>query len=376
MQAYLEPWTIGVEEEYQIIDPHTRELAPAVEHILAHIDPTFRANVQHELQLSQIEIATPVCQNLAEVRNELTQARHHVITAATRAKYCIAAAGTHPFSHWNMQHITPHQRYFSMQQQYQQLINEQIIMGCHIHIGCRDRTLALQIVNRARLWLAPILALSANSPYWLGNDTGYASYRSVIWWRWPLSGPPPYNPNISEYDTLIQTLLNTQIIEDTTHIYWDIRLSERYPTIEFRITDVCMTVDETIMLTGLIRALVQTCAEQAKMNVPFPYVPSEVLKAAHWQAARYGLEGDLIDVNTSYVRPAHAVIEDFLTFLQPALQLQNEWHEVSHQVAITMREGNGAMRQRAIYQATGQHQSLVDFIVQETARGITASLAI
>jgi len=376
MPAHLEPWTIGVEEEYQIIDPVTRSLAPTVDHILTHIDSSFRANVQHELQLCQIEIATPVCQNLEYVRDALTYARQNVITAATKAGYCIAAAGTHPFSHWDEQSMTPHERYFLMAKQYQQLTREQVIMGCHIHIGCRDRSLALEIANRARLWLAPILALSANSPFWLQQDTGYDSYRSEIWWRWPLAGPPPYSATADDYNALMYTLIATRSIPDSTYLYWDIRLSERYPTIEFRVTDVCMTVDEAIMVTGLLRALVQTCAEQAEHNVPYPHTSTAILKNVYWRAARYGLAGELIDLHTNRSLPAHEAIEQLLTMLKPALISQNEWDEVSTLVRRTLQHGNGAQRQREVYQNTGQLQSVVDFIVQETAKGVAAPLTI
>jgi carboxylate-amine ligase, YbdK family len=374
--THREPWTIGVEEEYQIIDPITRALTPAVEHVLMYIDDTYRTHVQHELQLCQIETATPICRNIAEVRAALICARQNVIKAATQAGYCIAAAGTHPFSHWEEQSMTPHPRFVTMIEQYQQLTREQIIMGCHIHIGCHNRSLALEIANRARLWLAPILALSASSPYWLGHDTGYASFRTEIWWRWPLAGPPPYCSTYADYQALIETLTNTQCIEDSTHLYWDIRLSERYPTIEFRIADICMTIDEAVMIAGLIRALVQTCAEQAEHDEPYPHSPTEILKPVYWHAARYGLEGGLINLYTHNAQPAQAIIEQLLTLLQPALVAQEAWQDVSTLVRQTLRTGNGAQRQRRIYQRTGQLQSVVDFIVQETARGVPSSLTV
>ncbi|MER3588027.1 MAG: carboxylate-amine ligase, partial [Mastigocladus sp. ERB_26_1] len=147
------------------------------------------------------------------------------------------------------------QRYQTLMQDYQQLTRELMIFGCHVHIGISDRSLAINVMNRARLWLSPLLALSASSPFWLGTDTGYASYRTQIWSRWPISGPPLFFSSVAEYEALVEALVKTKSVEEATKIYWDIRFSERFPTLEFRVTDVCMTVDEAVMIAGLIRAL-------------------------------------------------------------------------------------------------------------------------
>ncbi|GAC1472323.1 MAG: glutamate--cysteine ligase [Ktedonobacteraceae bacterium] len=320
------------------------------------------------MQRCQIEIATPVCHNLAEVRDALTSARQTIITAAARSRRWIAAAGTHPFSHWREQHLTASERYREIAHRYQQLSHEQVIFGCHVHIGCGERAVALQIINRARLWLAPLLALSANSLFWLQDDTGYDSFRSEIWWRWPMSGPPPYVSSLADYNTLVQTLVRTGSIADSSYLYWDIRLSERVPTIEFRVMDVYMTIDEAVMLTGLIRALVQACYEQIQQEQPFPLAPRELLDAAHWRAARYGLDGDLIDVYAERPVPASELIERMLAFLRRALESTDSWDEISTLVHATLRNGNGAARQRAIYRDTSSHAAVVDYIVAETAR--------
>ncbi|GCE22799.1 carboxylate-amine ligase [Dictyobacter kobayashii] len=370
MSSDPKSWSIGIEEEYQIIDPHTRALTSASQSILSFIEPDLQQHIDSELQSSQIETASPICYTLSEVRNMVIHMRAGLISAAAKANCWIAAAATHPFSHWNEQQITQKPRYQQVQQNYQQLSHEQVIQGCHVHIGCPDRELALQIINRARLWLAPLLALSANSPYWLKADTGYASFRSIIWSRWPIAGPPPYIPTSAAYNDLIRLFIRTGTLEDASHVYWDIRLSEHYPTIEFRIMDVCMTVDETVMLTGLIRALVQTCAEQARQGIPYPTVPNEVLRAAHWRAARYGLEQDLTDADAGSIIPAHELIERFLLLLRPVLKENNEWAEISTLVNATLRHGNGAMRQRTAFKNTERHQDVVDFIVAETARGV------
>ncbi|GCF08740.1 carboxylate-amine ligase [Dictyobacter arantiisoli] len=375
MSSHLESWTIGIEEEYQIIDPVTRALAPDSQQIFSLIEPGEQKSIEAELQTSQIESATPICLTLSEARSAVMHQREVLITAAARANRWIAASGTHPFSHWHDQEITHTERYAIMEQRYRQLAREQVILGCHIHIGCPDRELAIQIMNRARLWLAPLLALSANSPFWLGDDTGYASYRTPIWCRWPMAGPPPHLASSTEYDQLVRMLIQTNTIADASHIYWDIRLSDRYPTIEFRVMDVCLSIDETVMLAGLIRALAQTCAEQALKKIPYIQAPNELLRAAHWRAARYGLNSTLVDPDARNSLPAHELIERLLLLLHPVLKERGEWDEISTQVQLLLRNGNGATRQREIFQRTEQHEAVVDFVVTETARGLNIPIS-
>ncbi|WAL61823.1 carboxylate-amine ligase [Thermocoleostomius sinensis] len=365
-----ESFTIGVEEEYQIIDPANRELCSRVQQILPLARQILGEAVQPEAQRSQIEIATPICQSLSDVRTALTELRREVILAAAKDGNRIAAAGTHPFSHWQRQQITPKKRYQDLLQDYQQLTRELVIFGCHVHVGLRDREAAIRVMNRARVWLAPLLALSANSPFWLGDETGYASYRTEIWSRWPVAGPPTIFESLAAYHALVESLVQTGSVEDATKIYWDVRLSQRFETIEFRVTDVCMTIDEAVMVAGLVRALVRTCYEQALQDIAFPTSRPELLRAAHWRAARYGLSADLIDLETERAIPAPQLIEKLLDFVRPALESQGEWHEISSLVAATLQHGNGATRQRQIYQQAGRFEEVVDFIIAETAQGI------
>jgi carboxylate-amine ligase len=369
MTLQKESFTIGVEEEYQIIHPTTRELCSRVQKVLPLAQRTLGEVAQPEAQQSQIEIATPICQTLADMRTALTDLRREVITAAAKDGNLIAAAGTHPFSHWQEQQITPKGRYQTLLQDYQQLTRELVIFGCHVHVGLSDREAAIRVMNRTRVWLAPLLALTANSPFWLGDETGYASYRTEIWSRWPIAGPPSLFESLGEYDALVDALVQTGSVEDATKIYWDVRLSERFETIEFRVTDVCMRVDEAVMVAGLVRALVQTCYEQALQDKPFPASRPELLRAAHWRAARYGLEAELIDLDTERAVPAQALIEKLLNFIRPVLEAQGEWDEISSLVAETLQSGNGATRQRQVYQQTGRLEDVVDLIVAETAKG-------
>jgi glutamate---cysteine ligase / carboxylate-amine ligase len=368
MSRATEVFTIGVEEEFQVIDPQTYKLSSDVEHILPRAREIMGEAIQYELILSQMEAATPVCRTLQEVRAELTHLRRTLIEAAALVGKCIAAAGTHPFSPWYEQAITPKARYGQLVDEYQRLIQEQIIFGCHVHIGVGDREVALELMNRARIWLSLLLALSANSPFYEGADTKYASYRTGLWGLSPLAGPPPFFASRFEHDTFVQALVATRSVPDATRIYWDIRLSARYETIEFRVMDVCMTIDETLLITGLIRALVRACHDAMVRGQPSPPVRAELLRTANWRAARYGLEGELIDVIAGRSVPARELLERFLAFVQPALEVEGDWEQVSRLLTRTLQQGNGAMRQREVFNRTRKVESVVQYIIDETAR--------
>lgn len=215
-----EEFTLGVEEEYQIIDPKTRELCGRAEKIISYAEKKLDEDVvQPELYRSQVEIATSICQNLPQVRSELIKARSAVIEAAAKNGRAIAAAGTHPFSKWQEQQVTPKERYQKLQQDFQLIIRDMVIFGCHVHVGLSDRPMAIEVVNRSRIWLSVLLALFANSPFWLGEDTGYASYRTALWSRLPLTGAPLIFSDYKEYQALLDALISTGAIEDATKIY-------------------------------------------------------------------------------------------------------------------------------------------------------------
>jgi carboxylate-amine ligase len=359
-------FTIGIEEEFQVIDPQTRELSADVERIFPRAQKLIGEAVQYELMQSQIETATPICHTLADVHRELVRMRNGIILAAEHTGSRIAASGTHPFSPWQDQLITPKERYRLLLESYGQLIREQVIFGYHVHIGIPDRESAVYILSCVRLWLAPLLALTANSPFWEDNDTGYASYRASKWGTVPLSGPPPYFHSQEEYDREIALLVETKSIEDATRIYWDIRLSERFPTIEIRVMDVCLTVDEVVTVTGLIRALVRQCYEQFLRRGTIPQIPREILRVAGWRAARYGLEGELLEAATGRLLPAHELIYRMLDFVRSALEAEGDWQRVSSGITRLLKMGNGAMRQREIYEQTGNMRDVVDYIVSQT----------
>ncbi|HEY9771025.1 MAG TPA: carboxylate-amine ligase [Coleofasciculaceae cyanobacterium] len=365
-----EEFTIGVEEEYQIIDPQTRELCGKAEQIISYVRENLALEnkdiIQPEMHRSQVEIATVVCQSLSDVRQELTRCRQAVIEAAEVSGKAIAAAGTHPFSDWREQEITPKPRYQNLEAEFKQLIRELVIFGNHVHIGMSDRAIALQVINRVRVWLPVLLALSANSPFWLGQVTDYASYRTEMWTRLPMTGAPQIFADEQEYQTLIDDLISAGAIKDPTNIYWDIRLSDKFPTIEFRVTDICLTVEEAVTITGLVRALVWTGYQEVINNVPLNQVRPELLQAAQWCAARYGLTDNLIDVIGKIPLPAQDLVEKFLNYLRPGLEKFGDWELISTSVQKILDQGNGAQRQLAIYQKNQNLVEVVDYLVEQT----------
>lgn len=373
MSGSTDRCTIGIEEEYQIVEAETGELRSRAGNVLPRARAEAGDEVQPELYQSQIEIASQVCSTLDDVRGEVVRLRRAVIEAAARDGGRIVAAGTHPFSEWRDQQTTPKDRYRQSVLKYQQITRELVIFGCHVHVGMPDREAALQVFNRARLWLAPILALTANSPYWLGSDTGYASYRTQLWSRLPISGPPAAFASLAEYESVAAALVTTESIPDETRIYWDLRLPVKQNTIEFRMTDVCLTADEAVMTAGLVRALACMALDSAERDEPFTPVRQELLRVAHWRAARYGMERDLIDLH--HMRPVAAgeLVDQLLEHVRPVLEERGEWGEVTATVDRIRTDGTAARRQREAYRRSETLQGVVDYLADETERGVTAA---
>ncbi len=364
-----EDYTLGVEEEYQVVDPETRELSAHGGRVLERAQEVLGEEVAPELRVSQVEVMTPVCSTLGEVRTEISRLRRGVIGAAGEEAR-IAAASTHPFSRWREQPITPKERYKALLESYERLTQEQLAFGFHVHVGIGDREAALRTMNRLRVWLAPLLALSANSPFWNGEDTGYASYRTQVWGRLPTAGPPAPFESLAEHDALVEALVASGSVLDAASVYWDVRLPEQLDTVEIRVADVCARIDEAVMLAGLSRALVRACREGAERDEPYPRTRPELLRAAHFIASRHGLDANLVDVEAGRAVPAREMVDKMLAFARPTLEDFGDWEEVSSLVRDTVEgEGNGATRQRRTHEREGRLEDVVDMLVEETARG-------
>ena len=359
-----------MEEEFLLVDRKTRRLRPWAEEVLPNARNTVAegGQVDREFKLSQVETGTPVCKTLDELSDAIARLRAGVMAAAEGARAQIGAAGTHPFSHWREEgsEVTPEESYLGLERDYQRLAREKIICGCHVHVGIPDAEVAIQILNRVRSWLPAILAPSVNSPFWLGEDTGYSSFRTEIWRRWPTAGTPEPFASRREYDRLVDVLLGTGSIDEPARVHWDVRPSPHFPTLEFRVTDVCLTVDDAVAVAGLVRGLVRTCHAQALRGDPTPLPRAELLRMATWRAARYGLDGDLLDVVGERSVPASEMLDTLLAFIRPALEEHGEWELVSYLISQILERGTGAARQRRAFERTGRLEDVVDFVVDST----------
>jgi carboxylate-amine ligase len=313
-----------------------------------------------------IEIGTPVCTGLAAVRRELVRLRREVADAAEAAGCRIAALGTHPTARWEEQEITGRDRYERMAAAYRRLAWDQLICGCHVHVGVADRDLAIAALNRVRPWLAPLLALSGNSPFWESADTGYASYRTELWARWPTAGPPGEFASQAEYDELVEDLLASGTIRDTGMVYFDVRLSRRFETLEVRVADVGLTVDDAVLIGGLARALVRTAAEAAQEERPYRRWRPELVRGAHWRAARWGMTAELVSPVTGLPAPAAEVVGALLRHVTQALDASGDLEEVGALVDQVRRRGTGAERQRAALARRGSFADVLAMAMEAT----------
>jgi len=312
-------FTIGVEEEFQIVDPETRELRSHIQQILEEGKMILAENVKPEMHQSVVEMGTDVCQDIQDAREQVTKLRRNLANLAKSKGLRIAASGTHPFSHWKDQRITAHPRYKTIVTDMQQVARANLIFGLHVHIGVDDRETALHIMNAVRYFLPHIFALSTNSPFWLGRNTGFKSYRSKVFDRFPRTGIPDYFNSIAEYDNYVNLLIKTNCIDNAKKIWWDIRAHPVFNTLEFRICDIPMRVDETIALAAIMQAVVVKLNKLIKQNLGFRLYRRALIAENKWRAARYGIEGKLIDFGKKEEVPYANLIRNSLILLMMLL---------------------------------------------------------
>ncbi|MCS0603380.1 glutamate--cysteine ligase [Streptomyces sp. LP11] len=340
--------TVGVEEEYLLVDAATGRLSPNAEkvRIAAGLEPFVAAGeVQLELLQAQVEVATPVCDSLEEVGGHLLRLRHAVAEAARTHGCRIMAVGTAPTTHDIPVPVTDKARYKAMRRQAPQLVAEQLVNGMHVHVAVPDRRAGVEVMNRLRPWLPTLTAMGSNAPLWDGHDTGFASWRTIVFDRWPVSGIPPHFTDDADYDRRARDLVSAGVIADRGQLYWQVRLCERYPTVEIRCLDVQLRADDAVMFAGLVRGLVETALRDAAAERAAPRMAPELLKAAMWQAARHGLGQDLIGPDGSR-RRAGDVVYRLLEHAGSALEQAGDSREVSALVHRLLQQGTGADRQR------------------------------
>jgi glutamate---cysteine ligase / carboxylate-amine ligase len=362
--------TIGIEEEYQIIDPETRELRSYITQILEEGRLILREQVKPELHQSVVEVGTEVCKTPAEARAELVRLRGAIIGLAAKNGLKIAAAGTHPFSSWLTQEITPLERYLGVKNDMQDLAQQLLIFGTHVHVGIEDREFLIDAMNVARYFMPHVLTLCTSSPFWMGRNTGLKSYRSSIFRHFPRSGIPPVFHSWAELADLVDTMVETNCIPDGTKLWWDVRPNWKFPTLEFRICDVCTRVDEAVCIAAIFQAIIAKLWKLRRDNLTFRVYPTALIDENKWRAVRFGLDGKLIDLGKHQELPARELVREMIEwFLADVIDELGSRKEVEYAFHI-LKYGSSADRQLGVYERTGDVRAVVDHLVAETSEGV------
>jgi glutamate---cysteine ligase / carboxylate-amine ligase len=364
-------FTLGIEEELQLVDPETRELRSHVQQILADGRIILKEQIKPELHQSIVEIGTEICSDARDARQQITALRSELARSAASHGLVIASAGTHPFSHWMDQLLTRNERYDAIVNDLQQVVRVCLTFGLHVHVGIPDREEAIDIMNQARYFLPHLYALSANSPFWLGQNTGLKAYRQMIFERLPRSGIPDAFQSLSEYEDYLKMLVATKCIDNPKKIWWDVRLHPFFDTIEFRICDAQSRVDDTIALAALMQAIVFKLQKLRRANVTFRSYEKRLLDENRWRAGRYGLDGKLIDFGRKCEVDERELLEEMLEFVFAELEELGNQRELEH-IKRIMREGTGADRQLMVWERTQDLKAVVDQIIAETNEGLIA----
>jgi carboxylate-amine ligase len=367
-------YTLGIEEEFQIVDPVTRELRSHIQEILAGGKMFLKEHVKPEMHQSVVELGTEICGDVRCARQQVIQMRSKLAMLAARDGLRIASAGTHPFSHWMDQLITADERYATIVQDMQQIARANLIFGLHVHVGIPDREEGIDIMNQARYFLPHLYALSVNSPFWLGQNTGLKAYRQMIFERFPRTGIPDAFESLSEYEDYLKLLVTTGCIDNAKKIWWDIRLHPLFDTIEFRICDAQSRVDDTIALAAIMQAIVMKLHKLRSENVTFRMYPRRLIEENRWRASRYGLDGKMIDFGRKCETDERELLHEMLEFIAPEIDELGSGREVAH-IERIMREGTGADRQLAVWERTGDIKAVVDHLVEETYEDLIVTRA-
>ncbi|RSN67199.1 MULTISPECIES: carboxylate-amine ligase [Actinomadura] len=350
----------GIEEEYFVVDPGTREVVPRAADVVRRAAATLGERASTELVGFLAEAKTPPCDDLVKLEEQVRQMRAAMADAAAAEGLRLAATGTPVLGDLVPAPITAGARYAESVATYRGLDDEQSICSCHVHVEMPDRERAVLVGNHLRPWLPTLLALAANSPFWAGRDTGHACWRALTWARWPVAGPPPYFASLSHYEELVASLLECGALMDTGTIFWDVRPSARLPTVEVRVADVALTAADAAALAGLIRALVETAAAAVDAGDPAPAPPQEMLRAAYWLAARDGTAGTGLDVRTGRPAAQRDLAAALLARAAPALRDSGDADSVARGVGRLLAGGTGAERQRAAHRRRDRLTDVVD----------------
>ncbi|HCV43494.1 MAG TPA: carboxylate-amine ligase [Bacteroidetes bacterium] len=363
-------FTLGIEEEFQTVDPVTRDLRSHIHaEIISKSKKQLQERVKPEMHQSVVEVGTGICKNIKEAKAEVFELRRHIVNLAYENGLRLAAAGTHPFAAWHRQDIFPDKRYETIVQDMQQVARANLIFGLHVHIGIEDKEATIHLMNAARYFLPHILALSVNSPFWMGRNTGLHSYRCKVFDKFPRTNIPDYFQSYGEYENFINLLIKTNCIDNAKKIWWDMRPHPFFGTLEFRICDIPMRADETIALAALMQAVVVKLYRLYASNMGFRLYRRALIMENKWRASRYGITGKLIDFGKQIELPAPDLIRELLHFVDDVVDELDSREEVNY-VHKILDMGTGADRQLRVYERTNDFNAVVDYIIEETKVGL------
>jgi carboxylate-amine ligase len=363
------PFTLGIEEEYQVIDPETRELRSYITQILDQGQTILREQIKPEMHQSIVEVGTHPCRTIAEARAEVLKLRGTIAGLAAQHGLKIAAAGTHPISSWMNQEITPFERYKGVVDEMQDLALQLLIFGMHVHIGMPNNDTAIELMNVVRYFLPHLLALSTSSPFWMGRRTGFKSYRSAIFSNFPRTGIPPSFSSFHEFESYINLLISTGSIDNGKKIWWDMRPHPTFHTLEYRVADICTRVDECIALAALMQAIVVKVYSMFEQNTSFRIYRRALITENKWRAQRYGLDGKLIDFGKRAEVDAKALMHELVEFVDDVVDGLGSRKEVEYILKI-VEGGTSADRQLRIFTETNDLKAVVDNLIAETIEGV------
>ena len=371
-------FTIGIEEEYLLVDPETRNLAddpPAT--ILEQCRKRIGDQVTPEFLRSQIEVGTKICTSIAEATDELRSLRRCIREVAEDHGLAMIAASTHPIADWDLQKHTEKDRYNILAQSMQTVARRLLICGMHVHVGIEDDDLRVDLMNQVSYFLPHLLALSTSAPFWRGRETGLKSYRMAVWSELPRTGLPPQFDSYGEYRRLVETLVGAGVIEDATKLWWDVRPSDKFPTLEMRMTDICTRMEDSISIAAFYRCLLRMLWRLRRGNQRWRLYDRFMVSENRWRASRYGIDEGLIDFGKAAIVPFPELFEELITLIREDAEFFDCVAEIERAHEILER-GTSAHKQVAVWQESRQAgkedaealRDVVDMLIKETAHGL------
>jgi carboxylate-amine ligase len=354
-------FTLGIEEEYMVLDPQTRELRSHEQKIVSEGQKVIKDKVKAEMHQAVVEVGTDICQDIEEAYKDVSVLRHTISQIAGDLGLWVAASGTHPFSHWESQLITDHARYNEIVNELQEAARSNLIFGLHVHVGMESREMANHIANSTRYFLPHIYALSTNSPFWEGRRTGYKSFRTKVFDKFPRTGIPEFFESIEAYENYVKLLVKTNCIDNAKKIWWDLRVHPFFNTVEFRICDVPMTIDEATCLAALFQGVCAKIYKLRSQNLNFIMYQRALINENKWRASRYGIDGRLIDFGKEEEVNTRVLIYELLDFVDDVVDDLGSRHAINL-VGKIFEKGTGADRQLKVYDETGNLTQVVDYI--------------